>query len=137
MLGFTRIISKLRAQGKTNELIRRSAETGFPIVVFMNSRIKILKERQEIELYEFIMPDPILFKDYESFRREIKDKNIKGVLIDDIDVNLEKILGVDVPYATVTAERVDYDDRIRYGKPMSKIISEEIRREKEENKNYK
>lgn len=137
MLGFTRIISKLRAQGKTNELIRRSAETGFPIVVFMNSRIKILKERQEIELYEFIMPDPILFKDYESFRREIKDKNIKGVLIDNIDVNLEKILGVDVPYATVTAERVDYDDRIRYGKPMSKIISEEIRREKEENKNYK
>ena len=83
------------------------------------------------------MPDPILFKDYESFRREIKDKNIKGVLIDNIDVNLEKILGVDVPYATVTAERVDYDDRIRYGKPMSKIISEEIRREKEENKNYK
>ena len=137
MLGFTRIISKLRAQGKTNELIRRSAETGFPIVVFMNSRIKILKERQEIELYEFIMPDPILFKDYESFRREIKDKNIKSVLIDNIDVNLEKILGVDVPYATVTAERVDYDDRIRYGKPMSKIISEEIRREKEENKNYK
>ena len=89
--------------GKTVELIQRSAETGAIIVCVNNAaRSGILKTSQAMGLE---IPKPVLFTDLISYYYDPSQKGYeKGLLIDNLDLMLDRIFGNTVLAATFRDE---------------------------------
>lgn len=85
------IIYKGRQQGKTAELIKRSAKTGAYIVVpSRNHALNVVRQAQEMG-YEN-MPFPITIE--EVIRYGFRGTYIKKVLVDDVDLIIQQLLGM-------------------------------------------
>ena len=83
------IIYKVRQQGKTAELIKRSAETGTYIVVpNRNHALNIVRHAQEMG-YDNI-PFPITIE--EVLQHGFRGTYIKKVLVDDVDLIIKYLL---------------------------------------------
>ena len=102
------IIDVPRCFGKTNYLIHKSKETGYPIVVGTKSQKELLCEKAKDINIE--IPEPITiteFLNYGYFREEKKPDNI---LIDELPNVLSNILGCNVKIATMTSYSKEYYD---------------------------
>lgn len=84
------IIYKDRGQGKTTELIKRSAETGNYIVVPNRNRaLNIVRRAQEMGYNN--IPFPITIE--EVLQHGFRGTYIKKVLVDDVDLIIRQLLG--------------------------------------------
>lgn len=86
-----------RANGKTMKAIQLSVEKQMPIICWSYEHKKQIEQTaREIDVKR-IMPEPIL-------ATEIRKKvigNRKGLIVDDLDILLRKILDDNVYYATM------------------------------------
>ena len=100
------IIYKGRGQGKTTELIKRSAETGTYIVVPNRSHaLNIVGQAQEMG-YDNI-PFPITIE--EVLRHGFRGTYIKKVLVDDVDLIIRYLLK-SVECETMTLTKSEEND---------------------------
>ena len=98
------IIYKGRGQGKTAELIKRSAETGTYIVVSnRNHALNIVRQAQEMG-YDNI-PFPITIE--EVVRYGFRGTYIQRVLVDDADLIIQQLLDP-VECETITLTKTDW-----------------------------
>ena len=95
------IIVRGRRLGKTEELIKESAKTGYYIVAINHRLAEITSRAKELGLK---IPFPITFSEFLDGR--FRGLDIKGFLIDDVDVLLLQ-LSRGVPIAAVTITRGD------------------------------
>lgn len=81
-----KMILKGRGEGKTTELVKLSAETGYPIVTHSVGHNEVIKTRaKELKIN---IPKPIHFKQLDSLR----GMHISGVLVDDADMLLSSLI---------------------------------------------
>ncbi len=113
------IISLPRGNGKTTQLIKISAETGMPILtISKQSAVFIFDRAKELNLnipFVLIIENKKIIKFNNSctelFCTNIKD--IKEILIDELDIILKELLGCDVNTATITEIKEDSDMLIK------------------------
>lgn len=96
------LICKERGQGKTTDLILKSARTGIPILVAHNSNFIVRRARN----MGVKIPQPMNIREYDTFRENgslNRGKNWNGkLLIDEIDIVLSHLLDADIEIATCT-----------------------------------
>ena len=101
------IIYKGRGQGKTAELIKRSAETGIYIVVSnRNHALNIVRRAQEMGYNN--IPFPITIE--EVLRHGFRGTYIKKVLVDDVDLIIKYLLK-SVECETMTLTKSEENDK--------------------------
>ena len=123
------IISLPRGQGKTTQLIKMSAETGIPILtISKQSAILIFDRAKELNLnipFVLIIDNKTIIKFNNSCTglpfTNIKD--IKEILIDELDIVLKELLGCNVNTATITENK---DSEIKETDLLIKKLSESI-----------
>jgi len=87
-----------RGQGKTTELIKRSAESGHYIVCSsIDEASRISAEARSMGLH---IPLPISYREF--IDREYSSRNIKGFLIDNVDLLIKVISPVPITAMTIT-----------------------------------
>ena len=87
-----------RGEGKTTELIKKSAEAGHYIVCFsIDEASRISAEARSMDLE---IPLPITYREFIEGR--YSSRNIKGFLIDNADLLIEFISQVPVTAITMT-----------------------------------
>lgn len=89
------IIYKKRCRGKTTDLIRLSAETGYPIVAVDAWWIRTYADKLGIKI-----PRPISIWDIKS--GEIKPDG--KVLVDELEYVVKYLVGLDIDTATLSSE---------------------------------
>ena len=99
--GGTRIILKERGKGKSTGLLYTSEATGYRIICYTRKQCEYLKNMaKELNLK---IPDPMDLKTYMDIKGHMIDS---GILIDDLDACLDKILRdyfkIDVIAVTIT-----------------------------------
>ncbi len=90
------IIALKKGEGKTSELIKRSAKTGYYIVC-MGLR-ECARVKNEAELMGLKIPYPITFDD---FQRQAYGTRIPGLLIDNVEHLLQHMAVVHIGAATI------------------------------------
>ncbi len=90
-----KVINIPRNWGKTTELIRQSAQTGYPIVVPISTMVYAIRWKAE----QMGLPRPVVLT-----VDELKQSNYKKVYIDEVGFLLEDLLGVEVEAATVSGD---------------------------------
>lgn len=95
-----RIIVGAAASGKTTDLIRISAETGYYIVTY--SHEAAYKTAQMARGMGLDIPFPLSFGEF--LRKEYFAKGVKGFLIDNVDMLLESLTSVPIGAITLTAQ---------------------------------
>lgn len=90
-------ILKGRREGKTNELIRLSAETGYYIVVATQRHATEVFLRAKEQ--GAVIPFPVSF---DEFLRERSGPGVKGYLIDDADLLLQRLSSIPILAITLT-----------------------------------
>jgi hypothetical protein len=122
------VISKPRGNGKTYDLIMKSAETGVPILTAHNTRY-ILEEANRLGVK---IPEPMSIGLYKIYKEHngFNSSNWNGkLLIDDVDYVLNRLLDAEVDTVTVTSENEPktlgelYDELFN---EMEKINDEQI-----------
>lgn len=97
------IISRGRQAGKTAELIKRSAATGYYILTANHQRAQIVAKQAQEMGYD--IPMPVALSDYTAHRR-FQGSYIKNIYIDDADEILKQIFyKVQIEAVTITDER--------------------------------
>ena len=91
------IIAAGRGTGKTTLLIRKSAELMMPILCYDHTKASSIKYKAE--RLGLIIPEPIIY----NGRGTVNGKNLEGVLIDDLDTFLQRVIGTPIEYATTTS----------------------------------
>ena len=87
-----KIIQGDRQSGRTTELIKESAKTGYPIICSskqVRSRIKKRAEELNIQIPE---PIPMMLDDFGTPKLQMKLKEYDGVLVDDMDNLFDQLL---------------------------------------------
>lgn len=92
-----KIIGK-NGSGKTQELIKLSAETGNVIVCFSESSEKLKSKAKS--LFGLTIPDPISHSDFIS--KNYDEDSINGFLIDDVDMLMRQLTDVPIKGITLT-----------------------------------
>lgn len=101
-----RVIAKPRQAGKTTELIKRSAETGFPIVC----RNKRTADRIGEMARELKLPTPTMYTFFDAAHTFRRGFGINGpVLIDDADEFLQYILRFRIDTVTISTNMEDIE----------------------------
>lgn len=97
------IIARSRQAGKTAELIKRSAETGYYILTADHRRAQnVAKQAREMG---YDIPMPVTFSDYKD-TAGFRGSYIKNIYIDDVDEILKRIFyTVEIEAVTITDER--------------------------------
>lgn len=98
-----KIINAERGTGKTIKLIKKSAQTGYPILVATKNSIRYIQEKALA--LNVIIPMPICVGDL--YTNHITGKGIRNVLVDEMDWVLDKLLqhyNLSVEEATITSE---------------------------------
>ena len=90
------IIAANRGTGKTTWLIQKSAELDIPILCPTGAKAQSIEYKAQ--RLNIKIPKPIAYNSIQSTRGLKK----KEVLIDDIDIFLEYMIGIKVEYATIT-----------------------------------
>lgn len=86
-----------RANGKTMKAIQLSVEKQMPIICWSYEHKKQIKQSAKKMNAKWIIPEPIL-------ATEVRKKvigNIRGLIVDDLDILLRMILDDNVYYATM------------------------------------
>ena len=97
------IIARARRAGKTTELIKRSAETGYYILTADHRRAQYVAMQAREMGYD--IPMPVAFSDYIDSAR-FQGSYIKNIYIDDADEILKRIFyTVQIEAVTITDER--------------------------------
>lgn len=92
------IIAAGRGTGKTTLLIQKSAELMMPILCYNHTKAESIKYKAE--RLGLRIPEPIIYNKSTS----IHGLNIDGILIDDLDMFLQNLIGVKIAYATTTSD---------------------------------
>lgn len=97
------IISRGRHAGKTAELIKRSAATGYYILTADHRRAQIVAKQAQEMGYD--IPMPVTLSDYKD-SAGFRGSYIKNIYIDDVDEILKRIFyTVQIEAVTITDER--------------------------------
>lgn len=89
-----KVINIPRNWGKTAELIRQSAQTGYPIVTPTKQALIYRHKAEEMGL-----PVPVVLT-----AEELKKSDYKKVYIDEAGYLLERLLGVEVEAFTISGD---------------------------------
>lgn len=99
------VIAKNRGMGKTTELIRRSSETGYPIVTIQQgiNHIKFLAKQMDVDI-----PEPIKITDLINLR----GSNINYIIIDQLDLLINCMLpnNLKVDVCSIDLEKIIIDN---------------------------
>ena len=98
------LIIKGPYQGKTLSLVRESAETKIPILSYSSGHMRYLKRLAAEHGLE--MPDPISIDTIRNQENYLKIHRVDKIYIDDLDIFLTEMLGVEVERTTICSERV-------------------------------
>ena len=111
-----------RGTGKTTDLMQRSIETGYNMVV-LNEREK--KRIQDIFLESNIKdyPEIFTFSDFID-KNKMRGKKIKGLLIDNAE-HLLQFIAREIPIHTITLSEEENFSEIIGEEEFSEIISED------------
>ena len=93
-----RLIIQPRGSGKTTDLIKRSAETGYRIITATVRQVEYI-EHLAIEM-NLEIPEPVPIKHYLNFMRGIKKD--EAVLIDNLDFVLSTMLETKIDTVTMS-----------------------------------
>lgn len=97
------VIARGRQAGKTTELIKRSAATGYYILTADHIRAEIVAQQAREMGYD--IPMPVALSDYTAHRR-FQGSYIKNIYIDDADEILKRIFyKVQIEAVTITDKR--------------------------------
>ena len=96
------ILKGERGSGKTLELIRISHYTKQIIVCHTRVMKEIIKE-MAID-FEYDIPEPILINDLEFEKSKDVNRFKNGILIDEIDLTLNRLLGLSVSCVTTSSK---------------------------------
>ena len=123
------IISLPRGNGKTTHLIKMSAETGIPILTHSRqSAVLIFDRAKELNLnipFVLIIDNKTIIK-FNNLCTGLpftNIKDIKEILIDELDIVLKELLGCNVNTATITEDK---DSEIKESDLLIKKLSESI-----------
>lgn len=90
-----KIIAKDRGMGKTIHLVKRSRQTGYPIIVFSDAVKRNIKNQYGESTLVYTLSE-FMSGGYKRFHSR--------VLIDELDLTLERYLGVGIEEATFTGD---------------------------------
>ena len=116
------IIIGERGAGKTMKLLHISAEKKIPIVAGTVGHAKFLKNKAEE--YGLIIPEPIVYT--RNLNERIRGTDISEVLVDDAELMLSHLLGIDINTMTIS----DESNMERPGRTVT--IMEPVCKEKQE-----
>ncbi len=95
------LFKRPRHGGKTTALIHTSAVTGYPIICHCYNEVDLIKK--QAEQMQVRIPEPISVYGYDE---KCRGKKFRGLLIDNLDIMLPKILeeyfGAPIVSATMT-----------------------------------
>lgn len=96
-----KVIAKDRQKGKTEELIKLSAEIQAPILCLNRIHQEIIKKRAQKE--KLTIPEPLCIDCRSTGFRE-RLSRYDSIIVDDADRLLQRILGVNITALSVTTE---------------------------------
>lgn len=91
------VICKRRGEGKTTELVKRSAETGE--IILVPTRCHVSEILYVAQKHKLNIPEPITVSEYE--RGILRGTRYPGILIDDADIVLRQVFS-DAPVTAIT-----------------------------------
>lgn len=97
-----KIIAKGRQEGKTEELIKLSAEIQAPILCKTRIQKEIVKKKARMK--KLSIPEPLCI-DLRSLGFRERLSKYDSIIVDDADSLLQKILGVEISALSITLEK--------------------------------